>query len=81
MLVEAERGIFRPVPGGWGKTGSTNVRLAAADRATLESALMMAWTNVAPKSLSAKSPSKKSRQDVALISHRIKLLAARPHIF
>ena len=25
MVVEAEPEIFRPVPGGWGKGGSTNV--------------------------------------------------------
>ncbi len=31
MLVEAEPEMFRPVPCGWGKQGSTNVRLAAAD--------------------------------------------------
>jgi hypothetical protein len=49
MLVEAEPEMFRPVPGGWGKRGSTNVRLAKADRATLESALTMAWSNIAPK--------------------------------
>jgi hypothetical protein len=51
VLVEAEPDIFRPVPGGWGKRGSTHVRLARADRATLQSALKMAWTNIAPKSL------------------------------
>ena len=51
MLVEAEPDIFRPVPGGWGKRGSTNVRLAKADAATLQSALAMAWRNSAPKSL------------------------------
>jgi hypothetical protein len=51
MLVEAEPEIFRPVPGGWGKRGSTNVRLAEADHATLQSALTLAWKNVAPKSL------------------------------
>jgi hypothetical protein len=51
MLVEAEPEIFRPVPGGWGKQGNTNVRLKAADQATLKSALTLAWTNVAPKSL------------------------------
>ena len=51
MLVEAEPEIFRPVPGGWGKRGSTNVRLAKADPATLQSALAMAWRNIAPKSL------------------------------
>ena len=31
MLVEAEPEIFRPVPGGWGRHGATNVRLAKAD--------------------------------------------------
>jgi hypothetical protein len=49
MLVEAEPEIFRPVPGGWGKQGYTNVRLAKADATTLKSALTMAWNNVAPK--------------------------------
>ena len=51
MPVEAEPEIFRPVPGGWGKSGSTNVRLSKADQTTLQSALTMAWRNVAPKSL------------------------------
>jgi hypothetical protein len=51
VLVEAEPDIFRPVPGGWGRQGSTNVRLAAADQVTLQSALNLAWGNVAPKSL------------------------------
>jgi hypothetical protein len=51
MLVEAEPDIFRPVPGGWGKRGSTNIRLARADQTTLQSALTLAWSNVAPKSL------------------------------
>jgi len=49
MLVEAEPEIFRPVPGGWGKQGYTNVRLAKANAATLKIALTMAWQNVAPK--------------------------------
>jgi hypothetical protein len=50
MLVEAEPEIFRPVPGGWGRHGNTNVRLAKADPTTLRSALTMAWKNLAPKS-------------------------------
>src|SRR5215510_15016749 len=50
VLVEAEPEIFRPVPGGWGKGGATNVRLAKADATTLRSALMMAWRNIAEKS-------------------------------
>src|SRR5436309_15305178 len=45
MLVEAEPEIFRPVPGGWGKHGNTNVRLAKADPATLRSALTTASKN------------------------------------
>jgi hypothetical protein len=49
VLVAAEPEIFRPVPGGWGTHGSTNVRLAKADAATLKSALHQAWSNVAPK--------------------------------
>jgi hypothetical protein len=53
ILVEAEPDIFRPVPGGWGKHGNTNVRLARADQTTLQSALTLAWTNIAPKSLLA----------------------------
>jgi hypothetical protein len=51
VLVEAEPKIFRPVPGGWGKRGSTNLRLAGATPATLQSALTLAWRNVAPQAL------------------------------
>jgi hypothetical protein len=49
MLVDAEPEIFRAVPGGWGRQGYTNVRLAKADATTLKSAMAMAWENVAPK--------------------------------
>ena len=59
-LVEAEPDIFRPVPGGWGKQGYTNVRLAKADAPTLKSALTLAWKNVAPKT-TAKPTKKTSR--------------------
>ena len=60
MLVEAEPDIFRPVPGGWGKQGYTNVQLAKADATTLKSALAMAWKNVAPKT-TVKSAKKTAR--------------------
>src|SRR6201994_4245652 len=59
MLVESEPEIFRPVPGGWGKHGSTNVRLAKADPATLKSALTLAWENIAPTA--PKAPRKAKR--------------------
>jgi hypothetical protein len=55
MVVAAEPEIFRPVPGGWRKSGSTNVRLAKADATTLRSALTMARDNIAAK------PAKKAR--------------------
>jgi hypothetical protein len=58
VLVDAEPEIFRPVPGGWGKGGATNVRLAKADATTLKSALTMAWRNIAEKSV-GKSRAKK----------------------
>ncbi|KWV59764.1 hypothetical protein AS156_30440 [Bradyrhizobium macuxiense] len=60
MVVEAEPEIFRPVPGRWGKGGSTNVRLAKADATTLRSALKMARDNIAAKparTARAKKPS------------------------
>jgi hypothetical protein len=50
MLVDAEPGIFQPVPGGWGRQGWTKIILANADEVTLKSALQTAWRNVAPKS-------------------------------
>jgi len=51
VLVAAEPAIFAPVPGGWGAKGATTIRLAAADEATLHSALTLAWRRKAPKRL------------------------------
>ena len=51
IVTDAEPDIFLRVPGGWGRRGATNVRLASADATTLRSALAFAWGNVAPKSL------------------------------
>ncbi len=56
MLCHAEPGMFMPVKGGWGRRGSTHVRLATIDEVTLRSALAMAWRNAAPKSLAANFP-------------------------
>lgn len=53
LLMETSPTVFTPVPGGWGRQGSTHVRLAAAEAATLKNALTMAWTNRAPKALLA----------------------------
>jgi hypothetical protein len=51
MLVEVEPRIFSPSAGAWGRRGYTRVRLQAADRTALSSALTMAWRNTAPKRL------------------------------
>src|SRR6202000_2403164 len=60
VLVPAEPEIFRPVPGGWGKRGSTNVNLAASDPTTLKSALTMAWSNRLAKSGAKRATSKEA---------------------
>ncbi len=53
MVCAAEPELFSPVPGYWGEGGWTELRLERADVATAQSALAMAWRNVAPKRLAA----------------------------
>jgi len=36
-------GVFLPIPGGWGKMGMTQIRLAAASEDVLTGALRTAW--------------------------------------
>ena len=43
MFVAEEPEVFAPVAGGWGKSGATHVRLAAANEDSLLGALRMAW--------------------------------------
>jgi hypothetical protein len=50
-MVEDEPKAFSPVPGGWGRKGSTRVRLANVAPDILEAALRMAWRRKAPKRL------------------------------
>ena len=42
-VVEDEPEIFSPVPGGWGRQGSTRVRLAEVTPDILAAALQTAW--------------------------------------
>jgi len=56
MMVAAEPAMFKPVKGGWGLKGATNVVLAAADETTLAGALKTAWRNTAPKALLGELP-------------------------
>ena len=41
--------VFEPSSGAWGRQGCTDVRLAAADRATVRGAMVLAWEGVASK--------------------------------
>ena len=51
LACASEAKCVRPIPGGWGKKGWTEIDHAIADQTLLKSLLQMAWTNVAPKSL------------------------------
>jgi hypothetical protein len=51
MFMHAAPRTFVPVSGGWGRLGATNVVLVHAKETVVESALILAWRNVAPKSL------------------------------
>jgi hypothetical protein len=42
-FVTEEPGIFLPIPGGWGRMGSTHIRLAEANEDILRGALQTAW--------------------------------------
>jgi hypothetical protein len=44
MVADAPE-VFSPVPGGWGRMGSTRVFLKAAHPEILQSALRIAWQN------------------------------------
>ena len=46
-FVHSAPKVFRPVKGGWGRGGATNVRLGAATERTLRPALETAWNNKA----------------------------------
>ncbi len=42
-FVEELPKVFLPVRGGWGRMGTTHIRLAEADKTTLKGALHAAW--------------------------------------
>ena len=56
-LTRARPEVFAPVPGGWGRRGATQVTLGAADEASTYDALVLAWRNVATKTLLKRHPS------------------------
>jgi hypothetical protein len=54
VLMQAEPAVFTPVKGGWGKKDCTNVCLESATSTSVRDALVMAWCNIAPKTLAKK---------------------------
>ena len=50
-FVRTEPKVFRPVKGGWGLKGATNVCLKPATKAKLFTAMVAAWRNGAPDDL------------------------------
>jgi hypothetical protein len=55
-LAEGYPGIIVPVPGSWGRKGSTFVDFTRADAALIENLLRLAWSGVAPRRLRAPPP-------------------------
>jgi hypothetical protein len=52
-LAEGHPGVIDPVPGYWGRQGSTFVMFDRCDEAMVASLLKLAWAGVAPKRLLA----------------------------
>jgi hypothetical protein len=52
-FVRSEPTVFTPVKGAWGRRGATSVRLRAGSQQTLQPALRAAWSNTAPKRVTA----------------------------
>ena len=54
IFMQDEPEGFVPVKGGWGRKGTTNVLLGSANTATVRTALVTAWRNIAPKNVASK---------------------------
>ena len=50
-FIRGNPDVFAPAKGAWGKSGSTIVRLAAADDQTVKRAIEIAWRKRAPARL------------------------------
>src|ERR1700675_952271 len=66
-FVAAAPEVFEPVSSGWGRLGSTVIRLDVADRATVQEALTTAWRNVADAADFAKSAEASNIVDAASV--------------
>ena len=62
MFVAEAPEIFLPIPGGWGRSGATHIRLAATNEDQLRGALQTAWRVRVEKNAkpARKAPAKKA---------------------
>jgi len=58
-FVEELPAVFLPIPGGWGKSGATHIRLAQTDEEVLAGALHTAWKTRVDKNSKTAKPRKK----------------------
>ena len=68
LFVQADSKAFMPVPGAWGRKGSTRVHLAAVRVPLLKKALAAAWQNTVDKA--AKPAARATRKKPAPPSGR-----------
>jgi hypothetical protein len=61
-MVQDEPAVFSPVPGGWGRNGSTRVLLAKVAPDVLEAALRTAWQSRVAKNARPKKAGKTANQ-------------------
>jgi hypothetical protein len=59
-MVQDAPEVFSPVPGGWGRNGSTRVHLVSVVEDILAAALRTAWQN---KAANVSPPRKRARQN------------------
>src|ERR1700761_8132808 len=59
ILIATRPDVYLPVAGGWGRMGSTHIRLDAADEETLTEGLQIAWSLRVRKNQTAKPKKRK----------------------
>ncbi len=61
-ICAAQPKMFRPVAGGWGRMGSTNVLLAAVTERELKLALQLAWQHIAARAKDGKASKRAAKR-------------------
>ena len=78
-FVAAAPEVFEPVSSGWGRLGSTVIRLDVADEATVQVALAMAWRNVAETASVLDAADVAESAEVAHVVDAASVVNVEPH--